>query len=85
MAAIAGLAGVWHRVELGDRWMNYRGIPGMRVHLYRWGELKRELRKAGFRIDEVLPLDEVSAAPISAPWFAHSFRAGGWIVFATRR
>ena len=22
--------------------MTYRGIPGMRVHLYRWGELKRE-------------------------------------------
>ena len=26
--------------RLGDRRMNYRGIPGMHVHLYRWGELK---------------------------------------------
>jgi len=73
-----------HRTELGDRRMNYRGMAGMRVHLYRWGELKGELRDAGFRIDEVLPLDQVSAAPIAAPWFAHRLRAGGWIVFATR-
>jgi len=73
------------RAELGDRQMNYRGMAGMRVHLYRWGELKGELLGAGFRIDEVLPLDEVSAAPIAAPWFVHSLRAGGWIVFASRR
>ena len=74
-----------HQAELGDRQMNYRGMAGMRVHLYRWGELKSELHGAGFRIDEVLPLDEVSAAPIAAPWFLHGLRAGGWIVFATRR
>jgi ubiquinone/menaquinone biosynthesis C-methylase UbiE len=70
------------RVELGDRRMDYRGINGMYVHLYRWGELKRDLRHAGFRIDEVIPLDEVSAAPVSMPWLAQSIRAGGWIVFA---
>ncbi len=65
--------------------MNYRGITGMHVHLYRWGELKRELRQAGLRIDEVLPLDEVTAAPIPRAVVCHRFRAGGWIVFATRR
>ena len=75
---------VFARDELGERRMTYRGIPGMRVHLYRWGELKRDLRRAGFRIDEVLPLDEVSAERIPAPWLAHRVRAGGWIVFATR-
>jgi hypothetical protein len=64
--------------------MTYRGIPGMRVHLYRWGELKRAIRNAGFRIDEVLPLDEISAMTIARPWLAHGLRAGGWIVFATR-
>ncbi len=72
------------RQELGERRMTYRGIPGMRVHLYRWAELRRELRRAGFRIDEVLPLDEVSSEPIAAPWLAHPLRAGGWIVFASR-
>jgi SAM-dependent methyltransferase len=76
---------LFDRGNLGDRRMNYRGIPGMKVHLYRWGELRRELRGAGFEIQEVLPLDEVSAVLIDAPWFVHGLRAGGWIVFAVRR
>jgi SAM-dependent methyltransferase len=69
---------------LGDRRMDYRGINGMYVHLYRWGELKRELRRVGFRIDLVISLNEVSAAPISLPWLVPRIRAGGWIVFARR-
>jgi SAM-dependent methyltransferase len=76
---------VFDRANLGDRRMNYRGIPGMKVHLYRWGELKRELGGAGLQIQEVLPLDEISSASIKAPWLAHGLRAGGWIVFAVRR
>jgi SAM-dependent methyltransferase len=75
---------LFDRSLVGDRRMNYRGIPGMRVHLYRWGELKRALRDAGFRIDEVVPLDEISSTTIALPWLAHGLRAGGWIVFATR-
>jgi SAM-dependent methyltransferase len=78
----------WHalfdRAQLGDRRMDYRGISGMRVHLYRWGELKKELREAGFRIDEVLPLHDTLSETISAQWFLPSIRAGGWIVFARR-
>jgi ubiquinone/menaquinone biosynthesis C-methylase UbiE len=76
---------VFDRASLGDRRMTYRGIPQMNVHLYRWGELKRELRAAGFEIAEVVPLDEVSATSISVPWMAHSWRAGGWIVLAARQ
>jgi hypothetical protein len=72
------------RPGFGDRRMTYRGIPGMEVHLYRWGELKRDLRSTGFRIDEVLAIDAVRALPISAPWLLPRFRAGGWIVFARR-
>jgi len=72
------------RGEFGDRRMTYRGIPGMEVHLYRWGELKSNLRQAGFRIDEVIPLDEVSAAPIPNPRRFPTLRAGGWFVFASR-
>ncbi len=37
------LRSIFTRDELGERRMTYRGIPGMRVHLYRWGELKRSL------------------------------------------
>jgi SAM-dependent methyltransferase len=72
------------RPDAGDRTMVYRAIPGMEVHLYRWRELRRDLRSAGFRIDEVLPLDAVHALPIAAPWFLPAMRAGGWIVFARR-
>jgi SAM-dependent methyltransferase len=70
--------------DLGDRRMTYRGIHGMEVHLYRWGELKRELHGAGFRIDEVIPLEDVTYRAIPRPWLLHRFRAGGWIVFVRR-
>jgi SAM-dependent methyltransferase len=76
---------IFDRTQLGDRCMDYRGISGMRVHLYRWGELKRELHHAGFRIREVLALDEVSCVPVAAAWLLSGFRAGGWIIFAERR
>ncbi len=71
--------------EFGDRRMTYRGIPGMEVHLFRWSELRRELTRAGFHVDEAIPLDEVTAAPIPNPGRFPSLRAGGWLVFATRR
>ena len=79
--AIKALLG---RPGVGDRRMLYRGIPEMEVHLYRWGELKRELRGAGFRVGEVVPIHAVTARTIAMPWLAHSIRAGGWIVFARR-
>lgn len=67
-----------------DRRMTYRGIPEMEVRLYRWGELSRSLRSAGLRIEEVIPIDTVTAKLIPAPWLAPGLRAGGWIVFANR-
>jgi SAM-dependent methyltransferase len=76
---------VWRDPAAGDRRMTYRGVPGMEVHLYRWGELKRALRRAGFKIDEVLPIKRVDSQPISAPWFWHGLRAGGWLVFARKK
>jgi SAM-dependent methyltransferase len=78
------LSAHWGGREFGDRRMTYRGIPDMEVHLYRWGELRRELNSVGFRIDEVLPIDAVFARPIAAPWLLPRLRAGGWIVFASR-
>jgi hypothetical protein len=75
---------MFDRPQLGDRRMDYRGIPGMRVHLYRFGELKQDLRNAGLRTEEVLPLHDVSSEILPAPWFLPSLRPGGWIVFARR-
>jgi SAM-dependent methyltransferase len=72
------------RPEFGDREMTYRGIPGMKVHLFRWGELRADLRRAGFRIEEVIAIDAVQARPIAMPWCFHGLRAGGWILFARK-
>ena len=72
------------RPDAGDRLMTYRGIPHMEVHLYRWGELKRSLQCAGFRIEEVRAIDTATARPIPLPWLVRGVRAGGWIVFARR-
>jgi ubiquinone/menaquinone biosynthesis C-methylase UbiE len=79
-----GLKWLSRRAGVGDRRMTYRGIANMEVHLFTWSELSRDLRSAGFRIDEVLPIDAVKARPIVAPWLGHPIRAGGWIVFASR-
>lgn len=68
-----------------DRRMTYRGVPNMEVHLYRWGELKRDLTAAGLRIDEALPLCPITARVIGSPRLAPWLRAGGWIVFASKR
>ncbi|MGC8639023.1 MAG: class I SAM-dependent methyltransferase [Isosphaeraceae bacterium] len=83
---LLGQLGRWlsSKTDLGDRRMTYRGIPGMEVHLYRWGEIKRSLRIAGFRIDEVVPLEDVTYELISSPWLFPSLRAGGWIVFVAK-
>ena len=72
------------RGTFGDRRMDYRGVAGMAVHLFRWRELAGLLRGAGFRIDEAIPLDRTTAATIPAPSVFPSIRAGGWIVFAHR-
>lgn len=72
------------KAVLGDRRMTYRGVAGMEVHLYRWPELAADLGAAGLRVDEVLALDAVSAKPTPLPWLLGRYRAGGWIVFASR-
>ena len=79
------LAQRWlRRGDLGGRRMTYRGVAGMEVHLYRWRELVHDLKSAGWRIDEAIPIDAVRASTIAAPWLLPQIRAGGWIVFASR-
>jgi SAM-dependent methyltransferase len=79
---------VWNALRgksgFGDRRMTYRGIASLEVHLYRWNELRRDLKHAGFQIDALMPIDRVSACPIARPWIGHAIRAGGWLVFARR-
>lgn len=70
------------RAHAGDRAATYRGIPGVSVHLFTLAELRADLRSAGFEIEEVVPLDAVTAEVISKPSWWPSIRAGGWLVFA---
>lgn len=80
---------LWKRLRrqegVGDRTMTYRGIPTMTVHLYRWAELRADLSLAGFRIDRVHSLDAISAKTIRWPRLCPGYRAGGWIVFASKQ
>ena len=67
-------------VEVGDRWFPYRGLPSMFLHVFRWRELAADLRSAGFRIIERIPLDAQRRHPLKRPWLFGALRTNGWIV-----
>lgn len=71
----------WSRkLEVGDKFFPYRGLPSMFLHVFRPRELRRLLCRAGFRIGEWIPLAPQRYRPLAAPWFLSTFRANGWIV-----
>jgi SAM-dependent methyltransferase len=67
-------------LEWGDKFYPYRGIPRMYLHTFRRGELMADLRRAGFRAIEVIPLARCRARPLPAPRWLGRVRANGWIV-----
>jgi SAM-dependent methyltransferase len=79
--ALAALAG---RAEWGDTSYDYRGIPGVRLHLFTQRELVAELRRAGFRLRELIPLDTERRHKLSRPWLLPRLRANGWIAVGER-
>lgn len=66
-------------VERGDKFFNYRGVHNMFLHVFSPGELKRSLRKAGFRIQEFIGLDPGRLRELNSSWLFGRFRANGWI------
>jgi hypothetical protein len=70
--------------NVGQRRMNYRGIPNVKVQLFRWKTVKDMIVQAGFDITEVLWLDSQSGGPLRFKLFAKNLRAGGWIIFARK-
>ena len=66
-------------VERGDKFFEYRGVPNMFLHIFRQGELRRALLRAGFCIQELIPLAPTRDRPLSWPMLAGSLRANGWI------
>jgi SAM-dependent methyltransferase len=73
-------AAVRRDVEIGDRWYQYRGLPSMFLHVFRWRELAGDLRAAGFRVLERLALDAPRREPLKRPWLLGPLRTNGWIV-----
>jgi ubiquinone/menaquinone biosynthesis C-methylase UbiE len=74
---------LWNRdEELGDRFFDYRGIPNMFLHLYTHRELTGDLRLAGLRIKEMIPLALTRDRALARPWWFGRLRANGWIVVA---
>lgn len=67
-------------VEPGDKFFFYRGVNNMFLHVFRYGELKRELKRAGFKIIDVVHLDPRRHRALSSPWLLGNLRANGWIV-----
>jgi SAM-dependent methyltransferase len=75
------LMAAWRReFEVGDKHFPYRGIPNMFLHVFRRGELRRELRRAGFTSTRFIPLDTARRHSLPRPWLLGRIRANGWIV-----
>lgn len=72
-------------LEAGDKFFHYRGLPNMFLHVFRLGELKRDLRRAGFRIARVIPLDPTRHRSLSFSWVFSSLRANGWIIVGEKK
>jgi len=67
-------------LERGDKYFEYRGIPNMYLHVFTRREIRRALRRGGFRVVEWIPLDVRRNRELRCRWFAESLRANGWII-----
>ncbi|MEM7454416.1 MAG: class I SAM-dependent methyltransferase [Planctomycetota bacterium] len=72
------------RIELGDRYSNYRGIKGMFIHSFRANELNSALGKAGFNVERWYPVrSDSSGTNLSESAWHRSgmdMSAIGWVV-----
>lgn len=68
------------KVELGDRYATYRGVPNFYLHAFRSSELRSLLRGAGFQLELMRPLTGDGSAFLSWPNLATPLRAGGWLI-----
>jgi len=67
-------------LERGDKFFHYRGIPQMFLHTFTRRELIRALVRAGFRVEQLIPLAVTRQRPLRCPRLLGRFRANGWIV-----
>ena len=67
-------------IERGDKFFDYRGVPNMFLHTFPRRELVGELRRVGFRVQDLTPLNVERTRRLPHSWFFGSLRANGWIV-----
>lgn len=72
------------KVELGDRFATYRGVPNFYLHSFRNRELRGLLTKAGFEIEVWRPLRGDGSACLDHPWLLPALRTGGWLISARK-
>ncbi len=70
--------------DIGDKFFDYRGIPGMFLHVFRRRVLVRALSAAGFTLREIVPLDPRRTGKLPASWCFGDLRANGWIMVCER-
>lgn len=68
------------RMEAGDKFFDYRGIPKMFLHVFTRGEIRNDLRRAGFYVREMIPLDPRRHRELNCPWLMQRLRANGWVI-----
>lgn len=73
------------KVELGDRFATYRGVPNFYLHSFRERELRRLLTKAGFVIEVWRPLRGDGAGYLQWPGWLPGLRTGGWLLAARKK
>ena len=66
-------------LEPGDKFFPYRGLPNMYLHVFTRREIRDELRRAGFRLRETVPLNTTRSRGLRYPWLCSDLRANGWI------
>ncbi len=66
-------------VEAGDKFYDYHDVPNFFLHIFTRREFVGELRKAGFTVEQLLPLSIERQGLLKWPWLLESVRAGGWI------
>jgi len=75
------LSSIFRRdVEVGDKFFHYRGVTNMFLHVFRARELKRDLRRAGFRVLRLIPLAPQRYRALRLPRLLGGLRANGWII-----
>lgn len=69
--------------DFGDRTYAYRGLPAMYLHIYSCRELVSDLRSAGFKELEILPLSSAADRLLGDRWWTR-FSAGGFFALASK-